>query len=146
MKTMKLFTVIVMTSVFALTANATTVQSVINDETLETAQPLKVAGERSDETVPQYPGGTKAMYDFLFSNLKFPAADVKKGVSGIVIARFTVKKDGSLANIEVIKHGTPSMDKEVVRVLKKMPKWTPGKKNGVPVAVSVSVPINFNHK
>lgn len=143
MKTRKLFIAVATALSFATTANAFTTQPYTNNAPANGIAAFEEPSNEPSDEVPQYPGGTKAMYDFIYKNMNFPAADKKKGVSGIVVVRFIVEKNGSLSNVEVIKHGTPSMDKEVIRVVKKMQKWIPAKKNGKPVAVSMALPINF---
>jgi len=57
-----------------------------------------------------------------------------------------VETDGSISNIEVVKHAFPSLDAEAVRVLSAMPNWTPGKQSGKVVRVKYTVPLNFNLK
>ena len=60
-----------------------------------------------------------------------------------VIIRFVVGKDGTLSAYAVDQSGGPLFDAEVIRVLKKMPKWTPGLQNGRPVAVYFNLPATF---
>jgi len=54
-----------------------------------------------------------------------------------------VNKQGGIENVKVTRSVDPSLDKEAIRVINKMPKWIPGKQRGKPVNVSFSVPINF---
>ena len=60
-----------------------------------------------------------------------------------MICTFVVEKDGSISDVNVAKSVDPSLDKEAVRVLKQMPKWTPGKQKGEPVRVKYTVPVTF---
>ena len=78
---------------------------------------------------------------FIQDNLKYP--NTESCVQGRVIVRFIVTKTGSIENIEVVRSLEPSFDKEAVRVIKLMPKWIPGKQNGVNVSVYFTLPINF---
>ena len=54
-----------------------------------------------------------------------------------------VEKDGSISDVHVLRGVDPSLDKEAVRVVKSMPRWTPGKQNGITVRVNYRVPVLF---
>ena len=81
------------------------------------------------EKVPEYPGGMTELMKFIQENMRYPKSAAKKGIEGRVICKFTIKKDGSIdhKSIIVIRGLHKSLDKEAVRIIKKMPKWTPGK-------------------
>lgn len=96
------------------------------------------------EQMPEYPGGMQALMEFLKENIKYPEDAQKQKVEGRVLVKFVVETDGSITNLEVVKHAFPSLDAEAVRVLSAMPKWTPGKQKGQVVRVKFVVPINFN--
>ena len=98
------------------------------------------------EQMPEYPGGMQALYEFLKENIKYPEDAKKQKVEGRVIATFVVETDGSISNVEVVKHAFPSLDAEAVSVIQAMPKWTPGKQSGKVVRVKYTVPVNFNLK
>ena len=98
------------------------------------------------EQMPEYPGGIKALFDYLCQNVKYPDDAEKQKIEGRVIATFVVETDGTISNIEVVKPVFPSLDAEAVRVLSGMPKWTPGMQSGKAVSVKYTVPINFNLK
>ena len=98
------------------------------------------------EQMPEYPGGMQALFEFLKENIKYPEDAQKQKVEGRVLAKFVVETDGSISNIEVVKHAFPSLDAEAVRVIQAMPNWTPGKQKGQAVRVKYVVPINFNLK
>jgi len=98
------------------------------------------------EQMPEYPGGMEALFEFLKNNIKYPEDAQKQKVEGRVIATFVVETDGSISNIEVVKHAFPSLDNEAVRVIQAMPNWTPGKQKGQAVRVKYTIPINFNLK
>ena len=96
------------------------------------------------EDMPEFPGGTAAMFKFLSENVKYPVIAQENGIQGRVICQFVVNKDGAIVDIEVVRSGgDPSLDKEAVRVIKTMPKWKPGKQRGKPVRVKYTVPVNF---
>lgn len=99
--------------------------------------PLNVA-----DITPQYPGGIKALLDFLKKNLHAPE-DIDQGDEISVKVKFVVDYDGKLESFNVIKSGGTEFDNEVVRVLKKMPLWIPGKSSGENVSVYYVVPVKF---
>ncbi|BAU54614.1 energy transducer TonB [Mucilaginibacter gotjawali] len=97
---------------------------------------------RSLDRSPEFPGGDEAFYKFLSKNLRWPVrGDID--IEGRVVISFIVEKDGSLTNFKVEKKLWPDMDAEALRVLKKSPKWIPGKQHGKLVRVKYMVPINF---
>lgn len=96
------------------------------------------------ERMPEFPGGQKALFDFLSKNVHYPRAAEKARAQGRVICQFVVNQDGTIDDVHVVKSGGHlSLDKEAVRVLKLMPKWIPGKMGGEPVRVKYTVPVNF---
>ena len=95
-------------------------------------------------TMPEYPGGQSALFNFLSSNVKYPKVAQQNGIQGRVIVQFVVAKDGSISDVKVARTGgDPSLDKEAVRVIKAMPNWKPGTERGKPVRVKYTVPVNF---
>lgn len=95
------------------------------------------------EDMPEFPGGDAALLGFIAKNIKYPNAAKKIGIQGRVFVKFVVNTDGSITDIEVLKGIGAGCDKEAVRVLKLLPKFTPGKQRGVPVNVQMQLPINF---
>ena len=95
------------------------------------------------EVLPEYPGGIQAMMKFIGKNQKYPAEAVKRGEQGRVVVSFVVEKDGSLTDIEVTKHATPTLDAAAVETVKKMPKWKPGTHKGKKVRVQFALPISY---
>lgn len=95
------------------------------------------------EVMPQYPGGMPELMEYLAKNIKYPVQAQKKGIEGRVTVRFIVEKDGSISNVTVVRHIHPLLDKEAVRVIKAMPKWSPGMLNGKPVRVKFNIPVAF---
>ena len=96
------------------------------------------------ETMPQFPGGQKVMMKYLAANMKYPASAVKAKKQGRVIVTFTVRKDGSVTNAKIAKSVDPELDAEALRIVKGMPKWTPGTQNGKPVNVKYTLPVKFS--
>ena len=96
------------------------------------------------ESMPEFPGGQQALFKYLSENVKYPVIAQENGIQGKVICQFTVNKDGSIVDIQVVRSaGDKSLDKEAVRVIQSMPKWKPGKQRGKPVRVKYTVPVNF---
>lgn len=95
------------------------------------------------EVMPQFPGGQIAMLQYLMKNIKYPEQAMKEGIQGRVAVRFIVEKDGSISNVRPVLSVHPLLNKEAVRVVKSMPKWSPGKHNGKPVRVRFNLPVMF---
>ena len=95
------------------------------------------------EEMPSFPGGPAALMQFLQSNTHYPAVAQENGVQGRVTVSFVVEKDGSITDVQVARSADPSLDKEAVRVVKSMPRWTPGRQNGSTVRVKFNVPVTF---
>lgn len=95
------------------------------------------------EVMPQFPGGQIAMLQYLMKNMKYPEQAMKEGIQGRVTVRFIVEKDGSISDVKPVLSVHPLLNKEAVRVVKSMPKWSPGKHNGKPVRVRFNLPVMF---
>lgn len=95
------------------------------------------------EQQAQFPGGQDALNKWLCYNLSYPKASAEKGVQGRVIVQFIVEKDGSISNPTVSRGVDEDLDKEALRIVKRMPKWQPGKKNGVAVRSRYTMPVTF---
>jgi protein TonB len=98
------------------------------------------------EQMPTFPGGEAEMQKFIGQNLKYPVVAQESGIQGRVTVRFVVSKTGAIEDVNVIRGIDPSCDKEAVRVVKSMPKWIPGKQNGLNVPVYFTLPIVFRLK
>ena len=96
------------------------------------------------ETMPQFPGGQKVMMKYLAANIKYPATAAKYKKQGRVIVTFIVQKDGSVTHAKIAKSVDPELDAEALRVVRAMPKWTPGTQFGKPVNVKYTLPVNFS--
>ena len=99
--------------------------------------PLNIA-----EFMPEFPGGQAAFIKFLQRNLNQPS-DFEEGEKVTVIAKFVVNAEGNIVDIDIIKNGRSDLDQEVIRVIKKMPRWKAGMQNGRAVPVYYKVPITF---
>jgi len=95
------------------------------------------------EINPIYPGGDKALSEYLDNN-KYPANANEKHIQGKVYLNFVINKEGKVTNINVLKSSkNPELDAEAIRLVRQMPTWTPGKEKGLPVSVLFTARINF---
>ena len=122
-----------------------TTQAEAHDEAIretgetEDDQPFLIA-----ETMPSFQGGDLNTFrNWVQQNVKFPQIALENGIQGRVSCSFVVNKDGSIVDAEVIRGVDPSLDKEALRVINSMPKWSPGKQRGKPVRVKYTVPVTF---
>lgn len=96
------------------------------------------------ETWPEFPGGQKEMFKYIQENLIYPKLALKKQIQGRSICQFIVEKDGSISHIRVVRSsGNKSLDRAAIRVIKTMPKWTPGRLQGKIVRTTYALPVNF---
>jgi protein TonB len=95
------------------------------------------------QEMPVFPGGEEAMLNYLARNIRYPESARTNGLSGIVYLKFIVGTDGEIGGIEVIRGIGGGCEEEAVRVVKKMPRWRPGKQNGQAVRVQFNLPVNF---
>jgi TonB family protein len=95
------------------------------------------------EVEPAFPGGEVAMANFIRENIVYPELAREMGEQGTVYVQFVVNSDGSIQDAVVVKKVSELLDKEAIRVVKMMPKWTAGEQAGKKVRVRFTLPINF---
>lgn len=95
------------------------------------------------EQMPSFPGGISGLRTYLNQNIRYPAEAQENCVQGRVVVSFVVEKDGHISDVTVLRSVDPSLDKEAIRVVRNMPRWTPGKQGGEPVKVRYNVPVSF---
>ena len=95
------------------------------------------------EEPPLFPGGNESLRMYLKENTHYPAAALENGIQGRVFVSFVVNKEGDITDVKVARPANPSLEKEAIRVVSSMPKWTPGKQRGKAVKASFTIPINF---
>lgn len=95
------------------------------------------------ESMPEFPGGMQTLMTWLQNNINYPSICIEKGVQGSVITRFVVDIDGSITDPVVVYSADPYLDREALRVVKSMPKWTPGVQEGKKVRVVYTLPVQF---
>ena len=93
---------------------------------------------------PSYKGGIKEFYQYLAETIKYPKESAKDGIQGTVFLRFTVKKDGSIEDIEVMKTPNDELADEAIRIVQRSSNWIPGKDFGETVNVKYNIPIKFS--
>lgn len=98
------------------------------------------------ENEPEFPGGMEALYKYLAQNIKYPQLARENGITGKVYVTFVVEKDGTIANPKILRDIGGGCGAEAIRVVKAMPKWSPGKQRGKAVRVQFNLPVNFNLK
>ncbi len=96
------------------------------------------------EEMPSFPGGIAALKAFVASNLQYPKSAVDAGIMGRVTVSFVVLKSGEIGDAKILNKVDPALDKEALRLVNSMPKWSPGKQAGKAVDVSYNLPIDFN--
>lgn len=104
--------------------------------------------ERTDlvsvaDVMPAFPGGEQAMLDYISQNMRYPELAREMGIQGTVIVRFAVEKDGRISTPEVVKSVDRTLDREALRLVGQMPKWSPGSVGGTPTGVIMMLPIRF---
>jgi TonB family protein len=95
------------------------------------------------EQMPEFPGGSEKLFEYLKKNVKYPLEAKKNNITGKVFVQFVVVSDGTITDIKIAKSVDSIIDNEAIRVIKNMPNWRPGKNNGVPVNTQMTIPINF---
>ncbi|HNQ12811.1 MAG TPA: energy transducer TonB [Bacteroidia bacterium] len=98
------------------------------------------------ENPPSFPGGEAALVKFLQNNIKYPAIARENNITGRVYLTFVVDPTGSIKDLKILRGVHPAIDEEAVRVVKSMPKWSPGKQRGKAVSVQFNLPVNFSLK
>ncbi len=95
------------------------------------------------EEYPSYPGGEEALYKYLYDNLQYPDVARDNNITGTVVIRFVVEKDGSITKAAVAREIGGGCGKEALRVINNMPKWKPGKQSGKAVRTEFTLPVQF---
>jgi protein TonB len=92
---------------------------------------------------PAFPGGDAALIKYVAENTKYPVLAQENGIEGTVYIRFVVTKTGEVGEAKVMRAVDPLLEEEALRVVKTLPRWTPGKNNGNPVNVWFIIPVKF---
>ena len=98
------------------------------------------------DELPIFPGGMQKLFQYLGENIQYPVEAQKNKIEGRFFLEFVILKDGSVSEVKVIRSANELLDKEAIRVVESMPKWTPGKNKGEPVNVRYVLPVSFKLK
>ena len=113
-------------------------------------EPVKIESKALQfaEKMPEFKGGLDALFEFVNKQLKYPDYERKNEIQGNVYVRFVVEKNGSITRPEILNtvEQAKNFDAKVLRVIGKMPNWTPGENNGQKVPVYITLPITFRLK
>ena len=117
-------------------------------QTDDSASPKKevIKGKNGEDIVitqPEFKGGIEKMYQYISDNFEYPDDAAKRSVNGKMEVEFTVEKSGDITYVGILKGLDYSIDDEVLRLLKAMPRWTPATKNGEPVRYKVTMPLTI---
>ena len=117
--------------------------NVLQNDSLQTENIPEANPDPSLNRTPEFPGGQEALNSYLKANMKYPKRAIKYGVEGRAIFNLQISAEGEISKIWIFKSLFPDCDEEAFFLIKKMPKWIPGLKNGVPTAMETMVPIPF---
>lgn len=95
------------------------------------------------EEMPSFPGGEKALMQYIKDNTYYPKEMCEGAAQGRVMVGFVINEDGSVSDVKILKSLTPECDEVAVEIVKGMPKWNPGKQNGKAVKTKYTVPVSF---
>ena len=95
------------------------------------------------EEMPSFPGGTEALFKYIYDNIQYPQVALDNEIEGNVYVKFCVTYEGKVEQISVIRGVHPSLDSEAVRLIGTLPTWQPGRQSGKPVNVWYQFRIQF---
>ena len=110
----------------------------VEEEEVEEEQIFQIVEEPAS-----FPGGMGECMKWLGKNIKYPTISQENGVQGRVIVQFVINRDGSIVDAKVVRGVDPYLDKEALRVVNQMPKWSPGKQRGKAVRCQFTLPVQF---
>lgn len=118
-------------------------QVVVKEPEPEVVKPKEEEIFVAVEQQAEFPGGQAALMKWLSNNIRYPESAQQNDIQGRVVVKFVVEKDGSIGQATIAKGVDKDLDREALRVVKKMPKWQPGKNNGVAVRSYFNLPVTF---
>ena len=93
--------------------------------------------------MPRFPGGEAALMKYINAHIQYPAEALKNGIEGRAVVQFVVEKTGNIGEVKVVQSLGEDLDREAVRVVKSLPKFTPGRQNGQAVSAWYTLPVTF---
>ena len=118
-------------------------QVVVKEPEPEVVKPKEEEIFVAVEQQAEFPGGQAALMKWLSNNIRYPESAQQNDIQGRVVVKFVVEKDGSIGQATIAKGVDKDLDREAIRVFKKMTKWQPGKNNGVAVRSYFTLPVTF---
>ncbi len=95
------------------------------------------------EEQAEFPGGQKELMQWIRTNLRYPDDARENNIEGRVVVKLVIEKDGRVTNVKVVKGVREDLDNEAVRLCESMPRWSPGKNNGIAVRSYFTLPVTF---
>jgi protein TonB len=96
------------------------------------------------EVLPAYKGGQTELENYITSNIEYPQQAIDNNIEGTVTVQFAVDENGNVNNVKTIGNKLGyGLEEEAVRVISKMPKWTPGQVKGKNVKTWRTLPITY---
>lgn len=128
--------------------NSTIVSHKVTTDTPNSGENYEIPEDDSEiyvavEQQAEFPGGQAALMKWIANNLRYPESAKQNDIQGRVIVKFVIERDGSIGKAEVLKGVDKDLDQEALRLIKKMPKWQPGKNNGFTVRSYYNLPVVF---
>jgi protein TonB len=109
----------------------------------EIVQETKEVIHQFVDQMPDYPGGMQELYAYIRKHTQYPEQARNNNIQGTTVVKFVVTKSGSVEQVHVLTSSHPFLDKEAIRVVQTLPKWIPGKMNGVNVSCWYNLPVTF---
>ena len=147
---MKNFSLIILSSFFIVCCFSKSVEAIETESVKVNDTIIKTDIDTSKvytvvEVMPGFPGGEAEMHRFIAENFKYPRIAMESGIQGRTTVRFVITKKGNISNIECIR-GESIMCDSFISIIKRMPRWTPGKQDGKEVDVYFTLPIMIRPK
>jgi len=134
----------VLAVVVCLNLNKAQAQSSNGAASTAQSDPEKIYEAAECSEMPSFPGGEVAMSKFLQKTIKYPKDAIRAEKQGKVFVEFVVEKNGEITNLKVLHGLGYGLDEETMRTIRLMPKWLPGRVNGVSVRVKMVVPVSYS--
>ncbi|MCL2328574.1 MAG: TonB family protein [Bacteroidetes bacterium] len=99
---------------------------------------------RKPDKIAEYPGGIPELMKFLNAEITYPQEALDNGIRGMVVVEFVVCSDGTVCDVRTVRSVHESLDKEAIRVVELMKKWTPGQSDGMNVSSYFQLPVTFH--
>lgn len=95
------------------------------------------------EPTAVFPGGDMELINWIYTHLKYPEEALKDSIEGRVVVQFVVEKTGKVGEVKIVRSPNPIFDQAAIDVVKTLPDFIPGKKEGKPADCWYTLPIKF---